>query len=88
MIFDQDLLNAIAEAVRIDASAQTLRLKFPGIHFTECSEDDISPRILPTLDAGAYLLYPISGKSGHCLEFTADLANATGIVVAAKADEE
>lgn len=81
-------LAAIAEAIQLNPSAAILRSRFPDIHFTECSEDDVSPRIKPVMDANSHLLFLVTGRSGHCLEFTPDLEHATGVVVASKVDEE
>ncbi len=81
-------LVQVGEATLLDASAASLRQRFPKLHFTECSEDDISPRFKPALNLDRHDLYLISGASGHCLELTHDAATATGILVAAKVDEE
>lgn len=81
-------LAEVAAAVAHDASAASLRPIFPDLHFTECSEDDVSPRYKPALSLAAYDLYLISGASGHCLELTNALDSATGILIAAKVDDE
>lgn len=81
-------LVQVAEATLLDARAASLRQRFPTLHFTECSEDDVSPRFTPALSVDGHALYLISGASGHCLELTNDAASATGILVAAKADDE
>ncbi len=81
-------LVQVAEATQLDARAASLRQRFPDLHFSECSEDDVSPRFQPALSVSGYDLYLISGASGHCLEFTHDAAGATGILVAAKVDDE
>ncbi len=83
-----DLLARIGAAVSLDARAASLRAGFPGLHFTECSEDDISPRYKSALSLAEHDLYLISGASGHCLELTNDPATATGILVATKVDDE
>jgi len=81
------LLARVAEAVCLNPSAAYLRGKFPDVHFTECSADDVNARFKPALETDQYELYLISGSTGHCLEITADYEGATGIIVAAKADE-
>ena len=81
-------LAAVAEVVQLNPDAAVIRGLFPDLHFTECSEDDVSPRFKPALNLDQYDLYLISGASGHCLELTNDAATATGILVAAKVDEE
>lgn len=81
-------LVQVGEAVMLDARAAALRQRFPDLHFTECSEDDVSPLYKSALDVDGYNLYLISGASGHCLALTNDAASATGILVAATVDEE
>ncbi|HEX6733960.1 MAG TPA: DUF6129 family protein [Azonexus sp.] len=81
-------LVQVAEATQLDARAASLRQRFPDLHFSECSEDDVSPRFQPALTVTGYDLFLISGASGHCLALTNDAAGATGILVAAKVDGE
>ena len=81
-------LARVGEATLLDARATILRQRFPDLHFTECSEDDVSPRYKAAFTVDGYNLYLISGASGHCLELTNDAAIATGILIAAKADDE
>lgn len=81
-----DTLAAVTAAVRKDASLAALRSQFPTLHFTECSEDDISPRAKAVADMDGYSLFLVSGASGHCLALTNDCDTATGIVVASKVD--
>ena len=81
-------LVQVGEATLLDPRAASLRQRFPTLHFTECSEDDVSPLYKPALDVDSYALYLISGASGHCLALTNDAASATGILVAAKVDDE
>ncbi len=82
------VLAQVGEATLLDARAASLRQRFPDLHFTECSEDDISPRYRPAFSVTGYDLFLISGASGHCLELTNDPATATGILVATKVDDE
>lgn len=81
-------LVQVGEATLLDARAASLRQRFPDLHFTECSEDDVSPLYQPALSVERYDLYMISGSTGHCLALTNDLDAATGIVIAAKVDDE
>jgi hypothetical protein len=83
-----DTLVALTAAVRLDGSVAGLRSQFPALHFTECSEDDISHRAKPVADVGDYCLFLVSGASGHCLELTSDSDTATGVVVAAKVNDQ
>ena len=82
------LLAQVGEAAGIDARVAALRPLFPALHFSECSEDDVSPRYSPAMSLPGYDLYLISGASGHCLALTNEAAIATGILVAAKVDDE
>jgi hypothetical protein len=81
------VLAEVADVARRDASAAGLRQHFPELHFSECSEDEVSPRYRPALCLDTHALYLISGATGHCLTLTHDAEIATGILVAAKADD-
>ncbi|WP_227817521.1 DUF6129 family protein [Nitrogeniibacter aestuarii] len=81
-------LNAVAEAARAKADIAALREQFPALHFTECSDDDVSPNYRPAIDAGKHYLYYIAGADGHCLSMTNDPEMATGILLAEKAEDE
>ena len=81
-------LAQVGEATLLDGRAASLRQRFPELHFTECSEDDVSPRYKPAFTVTGYDLYYISGATGHCLELTNDAAIASGILIAAKVDDE
>lgn len=81
-------LARVGEAILLDPNAAALRRRFPDLHFTECSEDDISPRYRAAFTVEGYDLYLITGATGHCLELTNDSESATGILVASKVDDE
>jgi hypothetical protein len=81
-------LVQVGEATLLDARAASLRQRFPELHFTECSEDDVSPRYEPALSVDQFDLYLISGVTGHCLALTNDAAVATGILIAAKVNDD
>jgi hypothetical protein len=83
-----NLLAKVGEAALLDGSAAALRRRFPDLHFSECSEDDVSPRYQPAFSVSGYDLFLISGASGHCLELTNIAESATGILIAAKVDDE
>jgi len=80
-------LEAVATAARANADIATIRAQFPDLHFTVCSEDDVSPNYNPAVDAGDWQLYYITGASGHCLALTNHAEMATGILLAEKVDE-
>jgi hypothetical protein len=81
-------LVQVGEAILLDPSAASLRRRFPNLHFTECSEADVSPLHKPALSVAGYELYLISGISGHCLALTNAPESATGILVAATVDDD
>jgi hypothetical protein len=81
-------LVQVGEATLLDPSAASLRRRFPNLHFTECSEADVSPLQKPALSVEGYELYLISGSSGHCLALTNTPESATGILVAATVDDD
>ncbi|MDD2884798.1 MAG: DUF6129 family protein [Dechloromonas sp.] len=87
-MISSEKLQQVAAAARENASATALRAHFPELHFTECSEDDVSPRYKPASKLPGYALYLISGASGHCLELTNQAEAATGILIAATIDDE
>ena len=81
-------LVRVGEAALLDGRAASLRQRFPDLHFSECSEDDVSPRYQVALSVDGYDLFLITGASGHCLELTNDADAATGILIASKVDDE
>ena len=48
----------------------------------------VSPLYQPAFSVQGHDLYLISGASGHCLALTNDATAATGILIAAKVDDE
>lgn len=80
-------LSSVAEAVAANANLAALRSRFTDMHFSECSEDDVSPRYRAAFEVNNYALYLITGATGHCLELTNNAASATGILLAAKVDD-
>ena len=81
-------LAYVGEALLLDASLASLRRRFPNLHFSECSGDDVSPRYRAAFNVEGYDLFLITGASGHCLELTNDPECATGILVASQVDDE
>jgi hypothetical protein len=66
---------------RVEAA---LRARYPALHFTFCSDDEICGPAAAH-EESAFKLYLVDG-SGHCLALTNDPAAATGLVVAARED--
>lgn len=83
-----ETLQAVAGAVDADPDPNRLRAGFPDLHFTFCGEDDVPARLQAAVECRAHRLFLITGASGHCIEFTADAAGATGVVVASRMDED
>lgn len=81
-------LSAVTAVVAGSPDITVIRSTFPELIFTECSENDISPRMTPVATLPQVLLYLFTGASGHCLELTSDLAAANGVVLALRDDEE
>lgn len=83
MITEQILKQIVAQ---VDASGvnessmPALRAKFPNLHFTWCSEDDV-PDSTAAWEAKQFSLYLIDGRE-HCLCLTTNKEIATGVVVA------
>jgi hypothetical protein len=69
-----------------ESSVSQLRQKWPDIHFTYCSEDDIHAG-KPVQEANDFYLYLVD-SSEHCLCLTSDYDTATGLVVAERYDDE
>ena len=68
-----------------EAAVTELRNKWPHIHFTYCSDDDVCgpPAIRESDDFSIYL---IDGRD-HCLSFTSSIEIATGLVLAEHEEE-
>lgn len=63
-----------------ESSVSDCRNRWPNIHFTFCSDDDVCG---PTafLESDGFSIYLIDGRE-HCLNFTSSTENATGLVLA------
>ena len=81
-------LVQVGEIILLSSRIDWLRERFPQLHFTECSEDDVSPRHQPALSFDNHDLYLVTGATGECLKLTNDFNKATGILVAARADAD
>lgn len=69
-----------------DTVVGQLRVQWPKIHFTYCSDDDIHNG-KPVQVAEQFSLYLVD-SSEHCLCLTNDFDTATGLVIAEHYDEE
>lgn len=83
-MISQETLTEIAGKITtagVDESMiSSLRSGYPDLHFTYCSEDDIS-NSEPVLERERFNLYLVDGRD-HCLCLTRDFETATGVVVA------
>jgi hypothetical protein len=59
----------------------SLRQRFPAVHFTVCSDDDVPPNLAPAYENRQLRLYYVDANQ-HCLKLTTDAEAASGIVVA------
>jgi hypothetical protein len=80
----EERLDQITEVVRRaglnEATLAALREAFADLHFTYCSDDDISVGS-PARTADGFNLYLVDGRE-QCLVLTDDARNATGVVLA------
>jgi hypothetical protein len=80
----EERLDQIAEVVRRaglnEETLRALREAFADLHFTHCSDDDITVG-RPVRTADGFNLYLVDGRE-HCVVLTNDSANATGVVLA------
>lgn len=78
-VIDQ-ISNLVIEHGLDEAAVTSLRGKWPRIHFTYCSDDDISGA-KPVREYPGFNVYLVDGRD-HCLKFTSDMQAATGLVLA------
>ena len=78
------MVSALGESA--DVLTQ-LRAAFPALRFSQCSEDDIPPRLPPSLSAPGFDLYLMDTRE-HCIVLTTDAAVASGVVIAWRVEED
>ena len=66
--------------------AQRLRAAYSECHFTVCGENDVSPRLTAMAENPVAAVYFLT-SNGHCLSFTSEPVEATGLLVAMKSDD-
>lgn len=81
-----DEINDLLIGYGLDEAAVTeLRNKWPEIHFTYCSDDDVcGPQAVR--ESEGFSMYLIDSRE-HCLNFTSSTEIATGLVLAEHEDE-
>lgn len=81
-----DEINSLLIGHGLDeAAVSELRNKWPNIHFTYCSDDDVcGPSAIRQSDG--FSMYLIDSRD-HCLNFTSSPEIATGLVLAEHEDD-
>lgn len=64
-----------------DELVTELRARFPGVHFSVCSDDDVPARLSAAAGNDFFRLYYVQ-SDGHCLQLSSDADAASGLVVA------
>lgn len=78
----EQIANAAAALGELNEDAlTTLKQTWPGMRFTQCSDDDMPARLSPVLKRERFNLYLVNG-SEHCLSLTDDPLQAIGVVLA------
>ena len=81
-------LQAVGQQIAAQHSLAEVRTCHPELHFTTCSEDDVSPRYRAASVVPGFALYYVTGASGHCLEITHDANLATGLLIASMVEDD
>jgi hypothetical protein len=84
-VIDAALIEALADAVERagldEAAIAALRGANPGLHFTLCSDEDVPARLSPAATRAGFRVYLVDAGA-HCVKFTADPDQASGLVFA------
>lgn len=84
-MIDDALLDGVSAKLKADGVEEevvrALRADWPGVHFTYCMDDDVGVGFVAEREEADFNLYLVTGKD-HCVSFTRDRDNATGVVVA------
>jgi Family of unknown function (DUF6129) len=70
-----------------NAALASLKLTWPELRFTFCSDDDMPARLPPALKRESFNLYLVNGGE-HCLSLTDDPSRAVGVVLASVSDDD
>ena len=81
-----DLAAQVAQAPLDDARLAELRLAFPGLSLTLCSDNDVPPKLQPVRGGEGFSLYLVDARE-HCASLTNDAQNASGVVLALHDDD-
>ena len=76
------IANTAASFASLDEAALAkLKIRWPELRFTLCSDDDMPARMPPVLQRERFNLY-LLGEGDHCLSLTCDMLYAIGVVLA------
>lgn len=85
-----ELVENVADGVAAQGLDETavsaLRSTYPDVHFTYCSDDDITSG-RPVSEREEFNVYLVDGRE-HCLCLTSDYSVATGLVLAYRIDDD
>lgn len=74
---------ASIQGINPDTLTQLRRI-YPGVYFASCLDDDINT-VEPVVCSDSFNVYLVDGRQ-TCLHLTADIQNATGVVLATVLD--
>lgn len=74
-------ISAASFAKLNEDALSALKVNWPELRFTLCSDDDMPARMPPALECGQFNLYLLGGGE-HCLSLTVDPLQAIGVVLA------
>jgi Family of unknown function (DUF6129) len=84
-VIDAALIETLADAVERqgldEAAIAALRGAHPGMHFSVCDDDDVPARLVPAAARAGFNVYLVDAGE-HCVKFTSDLQQSSGMVFA------
>jgi hypothetical protein len=84
-VIDPALIEQLADGVARqgldEAAIAALRAAHPGLHFTLCSDEDVPARLAPVAERAGFNVYLVDAGE-HCVKFTREPAQASGVVFA------
>jgi hypothetical protein len=85
-VIDPALIDRLADSVQRqgldEAAIAALRAAHPGLHFTVCEDEDVPARLVPVAERPGFNVYLVDAGE-HCVKFTTEPAQASGLVFAA-----
>ncbi len=80
------IANELQDVGLSEQSLSALRTVHPNIHFTYCMDDDVGI-LNPYLSRIGFNVYLVDGRE-HCMRFTSEIGDATGLVLAEVVEDE